>query len=233
MNGADLAPLVSARGLARIHPRSDGAVIALDHIDFSARAGDMVAVVGRSGSGKTTLLTLLGLLDRPSAGRILLEGRDVSGLSPGRLARLRRGRIGYLFQDGGLIERMRVLDTVLLPMRYGRIASETRKTRAMAALDAVGLADKAARRVEELSGGERQRAGLARALAPEPALLICDEPTAALDKNTSELVATRLRAHADAGGCVIVATHDPLILPHAHRVVAFEAGRVVPDTATA
>lgn len=217
---------VSASALSRRYSRRGETVAALDGVDLRASAGEIAGVVGRSGSGKTTLLALIGLLDRPSAGRLVIDGRDVSGLGPGALARWRRGRIGFLFQDAGLIERMGVLHTVMMPMGYAGVGGRARRARALAALERLDMADMARRRVGELSGGERQRVGLARALALQPRILICDEPTAALDRATSGLVAEVLAEQAGAGACVIVATHDPLLSPVLTRTIALEAGRV-------
>ncbi|MEQ8434844.1 MAG: ATP-binding cassette domain-containing protein [Oceanicaulis sp.] len=219
------APCVEARGLRRIYETPSGPVAALDGVDFSANAGEIVGVIGRSGSGKTTLLTLIGLLDQPSSGTLSVCGFDVAGARPRNLARVRRGRIGFLFQDAGLIERMKVLEAVMLPLRYAGVTAAAARSRAVEALASVQLDDKGARRVSALSGGERQRVGLARALAQHAELVICDEPTAALDKITARVVAARLRAEADRGACVIAATHDPLLMDAVDRVVAFDAGR--------
>lgn len=192
-------------------------------------AGECIAVVGRSGAGKSTFLTILGLLDQPDAGMVSFLGEDVSGIPPAALARRRRGRIGYLFQDAGLIARMRVLDTVCLPMRYAGRAADDRKAAAYKALDAVELSEKANRRVEELSGGERQRVGLARALALGPQLLVCDEPSAALDEQTTGVIGRLLSDHANRGGCVILATHDPLLMPIADRMIRFTNGAAIEE----
>jgi len=217
---------VRARKVRRIYQTPDGPVHALDGVDFQACRGEIVGVVGRSGSGKTTLLSLIGLLDQVTSGALEIDGRDVSNLSPERLARLRRGRIGFLFQDAGLIEQMSVLNNVVLPLRYSPACRSERLDRAMAALEGLGLQDKARRKVQALSGGERQRVGLARALAQQPALLICDEPSAALDEDTTYTVIEQLRHQAGRGACLVVATHDPLIMPVADRLVRFKAGRI-------
>lgn len=218
---------VEAIALRRDYHTPSGLIAPLDGVDFSASHGEVVGVIGRSGWGKTTLLSLVGLLDRPSGGALSVCGFDVARSNEGRLARIRRGRVGFLFQDAGLIERMAVLDAVTLPLPYAGVAAREARDRALSALDSVEIADKASRRVSALSGGERQRVGLARALAQQAELVICDEPTAALDMITARVVVARLRAEADRGACVIAATHDPLLMEAVNRVVAFDRGRAV------
>ncbi|MGP1276461.1 MAG: ABC transporter ATP-binding protein, partial [Caulobacterales bacterium] len=220
-------PLLSGQGLSRRYRASDGEVVALGGVDIEVNTGEVLVLMGHSGSGKTTLLSIIGLLDRPDSGRLHLFGEDVSRRGWGRLAKLRRGRIGFLFQDAGLIERMPVIENVILPMRYAGVRSARRTSLAREALDRVGLGDKARRLVGTLSGGERQRVGLARTLAMQPRLLVCDEPSASLDKGTTGLVAELIRERADAGAAVVLATHDPLLLPIADRVLHMERGRFV------
>lgn len=220
-------PVLRGRGLRRTYGTADGDVLALDQVDITLSAGEVLVLMGHSGSGKTTLLSIMGLLDRPDGGTLEMFGQDVSRRGWGRLAKLRRGRIGFLFQDAGLIERMPVIENVMLPMRYARVPGARRNQNARSALDRVGLGDKVNRLVGTLSGGERQRVGLARALAMQPRLLVCDEPSASLDKNTTGLVAQLLHENAQAGAAVVLATHDPLLLPIADRVLHMERGRFV------
>lgn len=217
-------PVIELMGVTRRYDRNGHRVVALDDVDVSVSAGEFVSVVGRSGSGKTTLLAIMGLLDRPDAGAVLLDGEDLQHLSASRLAGRRRCNIGYLFQDAGLVSRMRVFDSVCMPLRYAGLKRSSVDAQARAALEAVDLGAMATRRVEALSGGERQRVGLARALASRPRLLVCDEPSAALDETTTSLVGRLLRAYADEGGAVVVATHDPLLMPLADKTVRFDRG---------
>jgi putative ABC transport system ATP-binding protein len=216
---------LEARGLSRRFRSRDGDVTALHDISFRATSGQCVGLVGRSGSGKTTLLTLIGLLDKADAGELTVLGKCARSARLDELSAWRRGRVGYLFQDAGLINRSRVLDCVTLPLRYAGIAHQAREDRAHHALDQVGLGDKSRRRVGELSGGERQRVGLARALALDPPMLVCDEPTAPLDEDTSRSVASTLRSFADRGRCVVVATHDPILRDILDFEVRLEKGR--------
>lgn len=219
--------VIRGQGLTRRYRSEGGGVLALDQVDIAVSAGEVLVLMGHSGSGKTTLLSIMGLLDRPDDGRLEMFGRDTARWGWGRLAKLRRGRIGFLFQDAGLIERMPVIENVMLPMRYARVPGARRGQNARNALERVGLGDKVNRLVGTLSGGERQRVGLARALAMQPRLLVCDEPSASLDKVTTGLVAELLREQAQAGAAVVLATHDPLLLPIAGRVLHMERGRFV------
>jgi len=221
-------PVLSADRVSRRYVSRFGTVTALEDVSFQAQAGACVGLVGRSGSGKTTLLTLIGLLDRPDGGELTVLGQCARSASPDRLSRHRRGAIGYLFQDAGLIARARVIDSVTLPLRYAGVRASEREQRACEALESVELSDKHQRRVGDLSGGERQRVGLARAMALRPKLLVCDEPTAPLDAATSKTVAHALRNHAERGCCVIVATHDPLLMDAMDRTYTLENGRLRP-----
>lgn len=223
------APVLEALDVSRRFPGEAGAdeVWALRDVSLAVQAGEFVVVRGRSGSGKSTLLNLFGLLDRPSQGDILFLGESTRRLSTPRLNRLRRRVLGYLFQDGGLIERMSVLDNVRLPLRYGGMSAIAAARQAMEALERMGIADKAARRVGQLSGGERLRVGLARAVAARPAILICDEPTASLDAENAALITTLLRDTALAGAAVVTASHDPVVIARAGRLISLERGRVL------
>ncbi len=225
MSVADDIRLV-AESVSRRFKSPNGDVTALCNVSITVSAGQCVGLYGRSGSGKTTLLTLMGMLDRPDAGTLKVLGKCAVGSSLHELSRWRRGQIGYLFQDAGLIPRARVLDSVTLPMRYAGVGQTQMVSRALSALEEVGLADKLKRRVGELSGGERQRVGLARALALNPPVLICDEPTAPLDEDTSLSVARTLRSFANRGGSVVVATHDNILRDILDMEVRLERGEV-------
>ncbi|MBI1264344.1 MAG: ATP-binding cassette domain-containing protein [Alphaproteobacteria bacterium] len=220
-------PVLQAIGAGRVYGRANAAVPALLDADLAFHRGEVCALRGRSGSGKTTLLNLLGLLDRPTSGRIVFLGKDTSGYSDRRLALTRRGALGYVLQDAGLIENMTAVDNVCLPGFYAGLSARRAREIALRALGDVGLADKAERRVGALSGGERMRVGLARALSLEPQLIIADEPTASLDAETAHAVIDRLARAAAGGACVIAASHDPIVLERATRTVALAHGRVV------
>jgi lipoprotein-releasing system ATP-binding protein len=192
-----------------------------------------VAITGPSGSGKSSLLYLLGLLDRPTEGRVLLEGRDTAKLAPPELAALRLARLGFVFQFHFLLPEFSALDNVLIPIRRrGVLEGRAAKARAMALLDSLGLADAAHKLPEQLSGGMRQRVAVARALANDPALILADEPTGNLDtRNAAQVFDIFARLVADQSRTVIVVTHDAELAARAGRRVHLVDGRVVSDEA--
>lgn len=225
-------PIVEAIAAERAFGQSAKRVEALKPATLALRRGDFAVLYGRSGSGKTTLLNLLGLLDRPSSGRICFKGRDTAMAGDRKRALMRRGALGYVLQDSGVIERMSVLDNVRLPGLYAGLGRKRAGKLALEALADLDLADKAGRMVGALSGGERMRVGLARALCLSPDLVICDEPTASLDAATSQIVIQRLSHAAAQGRCVVAASHDPDVIRQAERVITLEHGRIVSDQST-
>lgn len=219
--------IVEAAGLSRRFEGLGGPVTALDDIELRLSAGLFAVVAGPSGCGKSTLLNLLGLLDRASSGCLNLDGAAVEALSMADLAILRRERVGFLFQDAGLIARMSVLENVVLPLDYRGVPRAEGLARAALALARVGLGDRAGSPVDLLSGGERQRVALARVLTAEPRMLICDEPTASLDEANSLEVVKFLIERARAGALVICASHDPVVLAQAELRIEMRRGRIV------
>ncbi len=225
------APLLEARDLTRTLP--EGATLVRD-ISLSIGRGEFVAVTGPSGSGKSSLLYLLGLLDRPTRGEVLLEGQDTARLSAREMAALRLARLGFVFQFHFLLPEFSALDNVLIPIRrLGRLGDAKARERAMALLDALGLAEAARKMPEQLSGGMRQRVAIARALANDPALILADEPTGNLDtKNAASVFDTFARLAAEEGRTVIVVTHDPDLAARTTRRVHLVDGRIVSDGPT-
>ncbi|MFS0710214.1 ABC transporter ATP-binding protein [Brevundimonas phoenicis] len=221
---------VQAWGLGRNYSSREGDVSALSDVDLSLTWGQFVVVQGPSGCGKSTLLNLLGLLDTPSVGRLNIAGVPVHELSERERAGLRRSEIGYLFQDAGLIERMRAVDNVEIPLAYRGVPRSQRRARAEAALRELGLSHRLKALTDTLSGGERQRVGLARILAQRPRLIICDEPTASLDEVNSRLVVDRLMQLAAEGALVVCASHDPIVIESAHRRIELSHGRMTAIT---
>ena len=215
-------------GLGRRYGSGQTAVEALAGVDVEVRAGRLTVVRGPSGSGKTTLLNLLGGLDRPTSGRVLLGDDVLSELSEAELAAARRDRIGYVFQNFGLIPVLSAAENVEVPLRLRRMERGRRDERVAEVLELVGLTRHAGQRPGELSGGQQQRVGMARALVARPEVLIADEPTGQLDSETAErimdliLEVTRIR-----GTATVVATHDPLLISRADEVLELRDGRVV------
>ncbi|MEV6569646.1 ABC transporter ATP-binding protein [Streptomyces sp. NPDC051577] len=222
------APMVVVRDLRRSFGSGQQAVHALRGISFDIRRGELVALKGRSGSGKTTLLNLVGGLDAPSGGSVVLDGSDLAALDEsGRLA-LRRDRIGFVFQSFGLIPVLTAAENVGIPMRMRKVPAKQREERVRTLLALVGLSEHAAQCPGELSGGQQQRVAVARALANEPALIIADEPTGQLDSETGRSIMELLRAVVRSEGVTaLVATHDPALVELADRVVELRDGRVV------
>jgi putative ABC transport system ATP-binding protein len=223
-----LAPMIEVTDVWRSFGSGTTAVHALRGVSFSARRGELTALRGRSGSGKTTLLNLVGGLDAPTSGRIMLDGADLAGLDEaGRLA-MRRERIGFVFQSFGLIPILSAAENVGVPMRLRKVPTAQREERVATLLALVGLAEHADQRPTELSGGQQQRVAIARALANEPALIIADEPTGQLDSETGRSVMELLRAVVRSEGVTaLVATHDPQLMELADQVVELRDGHIV------
>jgi putative ABC transport system ATP-binding protein len=200
------------------------AVEALREVDLRVDKGDFLAIMGPSGSGKSTLLHIMGCLDRPSHGRYLFRGRDVSSLPDRELARIRNREIGFVFQSFNLLPDETALENVALPLLYAGVGD--RRSRAREALERVGLADRAEHRPAELSGGEQQRVAIARALVKTPAVLLADEPTGNLDSASGERVLRVLGELREGGLTVVVITHDPEVAGRAARILYLRDGRL-------
>jgi putative ABC transport system ATP-binding protein len=221
--------LITLTEIWKTYDTGEVAVDALRGIDLVVERGEYVAIMGPSGSGKSTLMHILGCLDSPTKGSYKLDGEEVSHLSAGRLAVVRNKFIGFVFQNFNLLPRASLLRNVELPLLYGGLEREKRRTRANQMLDQVGLGDRGKHRPNQLSGGQRQRAAIARALVTEPALLLADEPTGNLDQNTGSEVMDIFDALNGCGQTVIVVTHDPHVAAHAHRIVRIVDGKIADD----
>jgi putative ABC transport system ATP-binding protein len=218
--------IVTLRGVGRVFP---GGVVALRSVDLDIDRGEMVAIVGPSGSGKSTLLNVMGTLDRPTSGEVVIDGFDVAGLSDRQLSALRAHRIGFVFQHFHLAPGVPALDNVADGLLYTGASLLERRERAARALERVGLGRRATHRPHELSGGEQQRTAIARAVVGEPALLLADEPTGALDSHAGEGLMRLLTELHQAGTTIVVITHEQMVAAYLPRQVSMLDGQVVTD----
>jgi putative ABC transport system ATP-binding protein len=225
----DVCPAIEVRELRKDYRLASNVVHALRGVSLRVMPGEFVAVMGPSGSGKSTFMNLIGCLDRPSSGDYLLDGVDVTSLRPDQLAELRGTKLGFIFQGFNLLPRMDALENVMLPMMYGGVSGHERHERAKAALEAVGLEDRANHRPSELSGGQQQRVAIARSLVNAPSVILADEPTGNLDSRTSIEIMGILQALNQAAATIVLVTHEPDIAGYCSRTVAFKDGVVVSD----
>jgi putative ABC transport system ATP-binding protein len=223
---------IAVRDLAKTYAVGEIEVRALRGVTLEVPAGEFLSVTGPSGSGKSTFMHILGCLDRPTSGQYFLDGKDVSRLSRDELAAVRNRRIGFVFQGFNLLARTSALDNVELPLLYHHagVGGAERRRRAMAALEEVGLGDRAHHHPNQLSGGQQQRVAIARALVNRPALLLADEPTGNLDSRTSvEVMDIFQRLNAEQGLTILLITHEHDIAEYGTRVISFRDGRIISD----
>ena len=205
-------------------------VRALNGASFTIDKGEMVAIMGPSGSGKSTLMSIIGCLDVPSSGSYILDGISVENMEETKLAEIRGKKIGFVFQQFNLLARTSALENVMLPLTYAGVSGKERRDRAMKALDRVGLSERTHHAPNELSGGQQQRVAIARALVNEPAILLADEPTGALDSKTGvEIMELFQSLYKDHGQTVIVVTHDSYVARHTNRIIKLSDGSIVSD----
>jgi putative ABC transport system ATP-binding protein len=221
--------VLEARDVTKTYVLESMEVNALRGVDVAIHEGEMVSIMGPSGSGKSTLMHIVGLLDRPTSGQVILEGEDVSRMMPNELAALRNQHIGFVFQSFNLLSRTSAVANVELPLVYGGVAGAERTRRARAALERVGLGDRLGHTSSQLSGGQQQRVAIARALVNDPSIVLADEPTGNLDSRSGvEIMATLQDLH-DQGITVVLVTHDDRIARHASRIIRVLDGRVAED----
>ncbi|KRC64943.1 hypothetical protein ASE12_09325 [Aeromicrobium sp. Root236] len=232
MNTAERAVVLELRGVSRVHGEGAAEVHALREIDLTLVEGELVAVMGPSGSGKSTLLTLLGGLDRPTSGEVLIEGQSLADLSTKQLAAMRRRSVGYVFQDLNLIPTLTAVENVGLPLELDGASRRTARRTALKSLEDVELAELADRFPDEMSGGQQQRVAIARALVGPRRVLLADEPTGALDSQTGEAVLRVLRKRIDRGGAGLLVTHDARHAAWADRIVFLRDGQITDTTAS-
>jgi putative ABC transport system ATP-binding protein len=212
--------------VSKVYGSGDTEVRALDDLSLTVQQGDYLAVMGASGSGKSTAMNILGCLDRPSSGSYRLNGTDVDSLDDDELADLRNQQLGFVFQQFHLLPQLSAIDNVMLPMIYARVPKEERRRRALAALDRVGLSHRLENKPNQLSGGQQQRVALARAIINDPAMLLADEPTGALDSHTTEEVLSLFGDLNAQGITILLVTHETEVGARADRVVHFRDGRI-------
>jgi putative ABC transport system ATP-binding protein len=223
--------LIATEALRHGYLAGGGLVWALNGISLSIEQGEFVAVMGPSGSGKSTFMNILGCLDTPTAGHYWLDGVAVGGLNGDALAAIRNRSIGFVFQSFNLLPRTSARENVELPLLYRRMRSAERRRRALALLEEIGLSDRTGHTPAELSGGQQQRVAIARALVTEPVVLLADEPTGALDTQTSrEIMTIMQRLNREDGLTIVLVTHEAEIAAHAGRVITFRDGKVISDS---
>jgi putative ABC transport system ATP-binding protein len=219
--------MIEIEHVTKVYRMGEQEVRALDGVSLSIQEGELVAIMGPSGSGKSTMMNILGCLDIPTEGSYQLDGIDVTKLSDNQLAEIRNRKIGFVFQSFNLIPRTSTVRNVELPMVYA--GTKERRAKAMAALELVGLANRAEHQPNELSGGQQQRAAIARALVTEPAMLLADEPTGNLDsKSTAEIMKLLVELN-DAGRTIVLITHEDEVASYAKRVIRLRDGQVMSD----
>lgn len=229
-NKSEPKPIISLRQVTKVYGKGDNAVEALRGIDLDISSGEVIAIIGRSGSGKSTLAHVMATLDRPTSGKVLINGSEVGRRSRRASNRLRNQEIGFVFQQFFMNARDSVLDNVMLPMVIAGIRPKLRRKRALDALETVGLLDKAYARASDLSGGQKQRVCIARAIVNKPSIILADEPTGNLDTATSRVVEDMLfRLNQERGITLVIVTHDPDLAQRCGRQVRIADGQVVGD----
>jgi putative ABC transport system ATP-binding protein len=222
--------MIRTENLTKVYQMGEDEVRALNGVTFNIDKGEMVAIMGPSGSGKSTLMAIIGCLDVPSSGSYSLDGVSVEHMQDARLAEIRGRKIGFVFQQFNLLARTSALENVMLPLTYAGFSGKERHERAKKALETVGLADRIHHTPSELSGGQQQRVAIARALVNEPAILLADEPTGALDSKTGvEIMDLFQNLHRQQGQTVIIVTHDSYIARHTNRILKLSDGHIISD----
>ncbi|MBN2094851.1 MAG: ABC transporter ATP-binding protein [Candidatus Aenigmarchaeota archaeon] len=224
-----MGAIVDLKNVSKIYDVGDSKVYALDDVSLKIDEGDFLMILGTSGSGKSTMMHMVGCLDLPTKGKILLEGKDISGMSESRLANIRGKSIGFVFQTFNLIQTMTVLENIQLPLLFQGVPPEEREKRAREIAEVVGLSHRLNHRPNSISGGERQRVAVARALVSDPKIIIADEPTGNLDTKTGRKIMDKLREINQLGKTVIVVTHDVDLTCYATRVIFLRDGKIVSE----
>ena len=220
------AAVITMENVSRVFGSGEAAVRACDRINITIHPGEYCAIMGQSGSGKSTLMNIIGCLDRPTRGRYLLDGTDVSTVDKTRLTRIRNRKIGFIFQRYELLPNLTALENVILPMMYAGLGRSVRQRRAAAALTHMGLANRMDKRPSQLSGGQQQRVAIARAIVNQPVLLLADEPTGALDSQSATEVLSIFEALHQRGITIVMVTHSHEVARHSQRIIMMSDGQV-------
>lgn len=222
-------PIINISNLMKTYKLGGETVHALNNVTLEIEKGEFLAIIGPSGSGKSTLMNMIGCLDRPQSGKYLLDGKDIGKMNDNQLATIRNQKIGFIFQNFNLLTKLTALENVELPLLYSGVATKERRERALEALNKVGLMDRSNHLPTQLSGGQQQRVAIARALVGNPAILLADEPTGALDSKTSKEILQVMKELNELGNTIILITHDLAIAKQANRMVSIQDGQLLED----
>ena len=219
-------PVLSVRNLSKTYMQGKIEVHALSDVSFDVEKGEFLSIVGPSGSGKSTLLSMIGLLDKPTSGSVFVDGSDITKAKEGEVPRLRREKIGFVFQHFNLIPTLTAFENVDVAMRFARVPKSERKKRAVELLTQMGLADRMKHKPSELSGGEQQRIAIARALSNHPAIILADEPTGEVDTKTRDIIVNLLKDLSREGHTILVVTHDNAVAKQTGRIITMRDGKI-------
>jgi putative ABC transport system ATP-binding protein len=228
----DGEPILRIRNLKKTYMQGKIPVHALDDVSFDVKKGEFLSIVGPSGSGKSTLLSMIGLLDKPTDGSVLIDGVEISKAKESEAPRIRREKIGFVFQHFNLLSSLNAMENVDIAMRFTGVSKNKRKERAFELLNSVGLGERVNHKPSELSGGQQQRVSIARALANDPAIILADEPTGAVDTKTREVIVDLLKGLSEKGQTIIVVTHDMDVAQQTGRIISMRDGMIASDTAS-